>query len=661
MNFAADTTPTLVRLPNVEVVLICVDGSEQARTLVEAGRRLASRLGARWIIIHVETHASAASTEGERHRLTETLRAAEHLGGESVNLAADDAARAIATYARAQMVTHVVIGAKPRRSWLLSRQPSLVDRLSVELDGVCFQVVTTAQPSTYYRPSRAMAAEQPIPASAYLLSLALVAAATGTAGLMSPYVGVGALSVVFLTAVLIAATELGLGPALFASVLSMFSYDFFFMRPFYTLLIEAPRDVTAFTAFTVAALIASRIGTRVRDQAYLARRRAAEASDLFQLTRGLAGASTLDDVARVVATRIAATIGLPVSVILPAVEGPLSVCREPPDARFTAADLASAQACLTASAAGLTRSRSGWHFLTIRTADKTLGVVGVLEPGRPLEIAKEHRLAMIADQVAIAVDRINLVFDLDRERQRDATDRLHAALLASISHDLRDPLTAILGSAETLDERWAALPEATRIDLVGSIRGEADRLARLVYNLLDMARLEGSAFRARLIRTSLSEVVEAALRRAGHLLDGVDVVVDLAPDLPALLLDPTLCEQVLFNIIDNAAKFAPPGSEIRLVARQEDGRIVIVLNDEGPGFPPDHIDRVFDKFFHLDPAGRRDGAGLGLTICRGFVAAMEGDIAAENRIDRAGAAIRISFPIHGATPPLPNALVGAAT
>jgi two-component system sensor histidine kinase KdpD len=295
----------------------------------------------------------------------------------------------------------------------------------------------------------------------------------------------------------------------------------------------------------------------VRDQAYLARRRAAEASDLFQLTRGLAGAGTLDDVARVVATQIAATIALPVAVILPGNDCPAAVHREPPEAPLSPADRACADACLADVSTGLRRSPGGWRFLTIRTADKALGAVGVLEPESALPIAKEHRLAMIANQVAIAVDRINLVFDLDRERARDATDRLHAALLASISHDLRDPLTAILGSAETLHDRWRTLPEATRIDLVASIRQEAERLARLVYNLLDMARLEGSAFRARLIRASLTEIVETALRRAEPLLAGMRVTADIAADLPPLLLDPTLFEQVLYNIVDNAAKFAP--------------------------------------------------------------------------------------------------------
>jgi two-component system sensor histidine kinase KdpD len=521
------------------------------------------------------------------------------------------------------------------------------------VDGVCVQVVAgTPLPSHPRRPVRALADDGRALARSYLASLALVAVATAVAGLMSRWAGTGALSVVFLTAVLVAATEYGLGPALAASVLSMFCYDFFFIRPIHSLLIETPRDITAFVAFAIAALIASRVATRVREQAYLARRRAVETADLHQLTRGLAGVGTLEEAARVVAARIAAAIDLPAAVILPA-EGRASIvfC-EPCDAHLTAEDLAAGEACLEAGQApgppGPSRSPGGWRFLPIRTADKAIGVVGVRERGKPLEIEKEHRLTIIADQVAIAVDRINLVSDLDRERQRDATDRLHAALLASISHDLRDPLTAILGSAETLDERWPTLPEAVRGELVGTVRTESERLALLVNNLLDMARLEGTAFRARLTHTSLAEIIEAALRRTEKLLDGLTVSSHVEPGLPLLPLDPVLCEQVFFNVLDNASKFAPPGSTIRVMAWQGHQQVHIVFTDEGPGFPPDRIDRVFDKFFHVDAAGCRKGAGLGLTICRGFVTAMDGHIAAENRTDRSGAVVRISFPIPAA-------------
>jgi two-component system sensor histidine kinase KdpD len=498
-------------------------------------------------------------------------------------------------------------------------------------------------------PPRTIVPDRHTAASSYLLTLGLVVAANGVAAALFGFVGPGALTLPFLTGVLIAATEYGFGPALMASVLSMVCYDFFFLRPFWSLVIAAPRDLTAFATFAVAALIASRVGTRVRDQAFSARTRAAEASELYQLTRGLAGAGTLDDVARVAAARVAATVARPAAVFLPGAGCPAALRCHPPDARFAAQDRAAAEACLAVGGWPALPSPGGWRFQPIATAGKTLGVIGILPSGRAPAPARAHRLGMIADQVAIAVDRINLVSDLDRERQRDATDRLHAALLAAISHDLRDPLTAILGSAETLDERWESLTTATRTDLVGTMRAESERLALLVHNLLDMARLEGSAFRARLAPTDLSEIVDSTLRRTAALVDGLHLTADVAPGLPPLLLDPTLCEQVLFNLIDNAAKFAPAGSAIRLTAQRHDGRVVLTLCDEGPGFRPEHIASVFDKFFHADAGGRRKGAGLGLTICRGFVAAMGGTIAAANRTDRSGAAIRITFPISGQT------------
>jgi two-component system sensor histidine kinase KdpD len=277
--------------------------------------------------------------------------------------------------------------------------------------------------------------------------------------------------------------------------------------------------------------------------------------------------------------------------------------------------------------------------------DRAVGVVCVLDRGRPLEIEKEHRLNIIAEQVAISIDRINLVTDLDRERQRDATDRLHAALLASISHDLRDPLTAILGSAQVLDENWRRLPAATSAELIQTVREEAERMDLLVHNLLDMARLEGRAFRAGLKPTDVGDIAGAVLRRTEPLVGHVRIALAIQPDLPFVMADPVLLEQVLFNLIDNASQYAPPGSVIQLSAQQEAAWVQIQLADEGPGFPPEHLDRIFDKFFRASRTRRRKGAGLGLAICRGFVEAMQGEITARNRSDRSGAVVEIRFPI----------------
>ena len=260
----------------------------------------------------------------------------------------------------------------------------------------------------------------------------------------------------------------------------------------------------------------------------------------------------------------------------------------------------------------------------------------------------------------MAIERVNLAADVDRTRLLAETERLRSALLTSISHDLRTPLAAILGAASGLENYHALLDEAGRRDLLATIRDEAERLNRFVGNLLDMTRLESGALAPRLEAVDLGEMVGAALARAGRVLADHRVEMDLAADLPLLRIDPVLFEQVLFNLLDNAAKYAPEGSTVKLRAWHEAvpgtqaGVLRLQVIDEGPGLPEDALDRVFDKF-HRIPGGdrQRAGTGLGLAICRGFVTAMGGSVVAANRRDRSGAVFTVTFPALPGTEPPP--------
>lgn len=636
-------------LPGADHVLIAVKNSFEAPALVDAGRRLAERIGAGWSILHVETLQSSRAPERERQDLADMLFAAQALGATATCIAADDVAAAIAAQARVENATHLVAGAPQPGLRIMPWRSSLLARIVAQLDGVCVQV--TARGVTV--PAAGRHAMAPPPGAwPYCASALLVTAASAIALGLNRYLPGAGVSVVFLTAVLIAATEFGPVPALFASLLSMLSFDFFFLAPLYSLAIGSTEGMTAFFTFALAALIASRFATRVRAQAYAARRRAAEAADLHRLTRGLAGAATLGQVAETIAAGVFAATEMPAAVLLTGCATRSGLCRAPVDAPFSAGDFATALACLDPGSGhdeqtgpAPAKSVDGWRFSPLRTAERTVGVVGVLETAGTLTLTKEHRLAAIAGQAAVAIDRITLAGELDQERQRDATDRLHAALLASISHDLRSPLTAILGSATTLAECGAALPAAVCAELIGTVCEEAQRLDRFMSNLLDMARLEGAAFRTRLIPTDIADVADAALRRAAPVLGGRAVDLRLAPGVPLVPLDPALLEQVLFNLIDNACKHGGGRSGLVLSVGHTADRVAMSIADEGAGFRPDQLDRVFDKFFHGGANGPGRGAGLGLAICRGFVEAMHGSITARNRLDRPGAVVELCFPV----------------
>jgi two-component system sensor histidine kinase KdpD len=243
----------------------------------------------------------------------------------------------------------------------------------------------------------------------------------------------------------------------------------------------------------------------------------------------------------------------------------------------------------------------------------------------------------------------------DRGRTADA-ERLHLALLASISHDFRTPLTSILASATSLRAYRQNLDDATQDELIGIIQDEADRLNRFIANLLDMTRLDAGAIRPQLDLVDLGDVIGGALRRAGKVPGAQRVVLELSADLPMLRLDPVLFEQVLFNLLDNAAKYALPGTDVRLIAWREGELVRIHVLDESEGIRPVELERIFDKFYRIrEPDRKPAGTGLGLAICRGFVEAMGGTIVADNRSDRPGSVFAIAVPVPAKAAPPPDA------
>jgi two-component system sensor histidine kinase KdpD len=279
------------------------------------------------------------------------------------------------------------------------------------------------------------------------------------------------------------------------------------------------------------------------------------------------------------------------------------------------------------------------------------GIVGVVgldnDASGPLLSPDQRRLyEALADQAALAIERINLASDVDRARIAAETERLRSALLTSISHDLRTPLASILGSATSLKMYRSALDQAEQKQLVETIQEEAERLNRFISDLLDMTRLEAGAIQPKSELIDLGDIVGSALRRAEKILAGHKVDIRLQPDLPMVKLDPVLFEQVLFNLLDNAAKYAPQGSTVSVVAEQTNESVTIRVMDEGDGIPADDLERIFDKFYRVRAGDRqRAGTGLGLAICRGFIEAMGGTISAANRQDRKGAVFTIRLPI----------------
>jgi two-component system sensor histidine kinase KdpD len=297
-------------------------------------------------------------------------------------------------------------------------------------------------------------------------------------------------------------------------------------------------------------------------------------------------------------------------------------------------------------------------FLPMRTGRGAIGVVGIDsdKPGPLLTPDQRRLLDALADQAALAIERVHLVEDLDQTKRRTEADRLRSALLTSISHDLKTPLAAILGAASTLKGFAGELDGQGKVELLATIIEESERLNRFIANLLDMTRLESGSIEPNAAPHDIGEIVGSVLERARKILVHHRVEVDIAKDLPMLAVDPILFEQVLFNILDNAAKYASPGTRVLIQSWQDGADVKLQVVDEGSGIPPEEIDRIFDKFHRAEKQDQvRAGTGLGLAISRGFIEAMDGSITCANRSDRQGAVFTVTLPIPKPTKQLDTA------
>jgi two-component system sensor histidine kinase KdpD len=283
----------------------------------------------------------------------------------------------------------------------------------------------------------------------------------------------------------------------------------------------------------------------------------------------------------------------------------------------------------------------------MRTGRGSVGVLGITrpQPGPLLSSDDRRLLDALLDQIAIAIERVQLAQRVDESRVLTETERLRSALLASVSHDLKTPLASILGTVTSLRTYGTLYDDATREEMLATAQEEAERLGRFLENVLDITRLEGGVVGPRREPVDLADVVGTALRRIGRLLSGHRIRTDLPADLPLLSLDFTLTEQIVVNLLENAIRHTLRGSTIEIVGRHgAEGEVTLEVRDEGPGIAPEEAERIFDKFYRGQAGDRKGGTGLGLAVCRGFVEAMGGTIQTLNRQDRPGSIFRLSFP-----------------
>ena len=435
-------------------------------------------------------------------------------------------------------------------------------------------------------------------------------------------------------------------------VLGALADNFFFIPPLYTFTIADRENVVALVFFAIAAAIGGHLAGRLRERALAARAEARVTENLYRFARKLNAAAELDDLLWAVAYQIALMLRARVVLLMEQDQLLSPVAGYPPEDLLEGADLAAATWCfqhaIPAGRGADTLPGGRWLFLPMRTARGVIGVAGIERPDDPTPLAPDaaRMLDALIDQAALAIERVRLAEDLDRARIAAEGDRLRAALLTSISHDLRTPLASILGAASSLAAHGDTLAAPARAEMARTIAEEAERLNRFIGNLLDMTRLEAGRLVPAAGPVDLSDALGAALGRTERLLAHHTLVLDVPDDLPLAALDMVLFEQVLVNILDNAAKYAPPGTTIAISATQEGAMLRLAIADQGPGIAPADLGHIFEKFYRARATDRQGaGTGLGLAICRGFMEAMGGRIEAANRADGHGAVFTLFLPM----------------
>jgi two-component system, OmpR family, sensor histidine kinase KdpD len=638
-------------------VLVCVNEFPSSLGLIRYAKRFSDRLHAPFTALYVETARTQKLSDAQRDRVADSLRFAERLGGEAVTLPGDRIADEVVRYACENNITQIVIGKSERSRWFEILHGSVVHELVRRTANISVHVISGSEEAP---PTEGQVATQsggsfdPIP---YAVTVAIVAVAVGVGMVLQQSLRPASISLVFLTGILISAVRFGLFPSLFACGVSVLAYNFFFLPPVYTFTIADPENVVALFFFLVVAVLASNVAGRARNQLVAARARARTNEELFGFSRKLAAIGSLDDLLWATVYQIAHMLKLHVVILMPSVQGIEVKAGYPPEDELDQADLAAARWTWEHSrAAGRgadTLPGAKRLFLPLKTGGGPIGVLGIDrdEPGPLLTPDARRLLDALADQAAIAIERITLTADIASARMTAETERLRSALLTSISHDLRTPLASIIGALTSLRGFGDSYDGAVRAELMATIETEAERLNRFIGNLLDMTRLESGAIELKPAMVDVGEIVGTALQRARRFLADHRVDVDLAADLPMVRLDYLLFEQVLFNLLDNAAKYAPAGTLITVRARVVAEMILVSVIDEGPGIPPEDVERIFDKFYRVQAQDRqRAGTGLGLAISRGFIAAMGGTITAANRSDRPGAVFTVTLPAQPAAP-----------
>ncbi len=625
-----------------ERILVCVAPNRMASRVVRAAQRLASAVHAQLIAVFVESVRQSSVSEIDRARAAEALRLAESLGAKTVTLSGQDIASELVRYAQAHNVTTIVVGKPIRSRWREIVFGSVVDAL-VRISGdIDVHVITgTDDVGT---PLRLVAREEVEDTEGYVAAVIVTAFSCLICYGMSHYFTPTNLVMVYLLGVAYISTRYSRRAALLTSVLSVVCFDLFFVPPRFTFSVADVQYAFTFAVMLIVALLISTLTARLRDQSLAASDRERRTAALFDLSKKLSSTRSRREIGAFAADKIREVFGCDVAVLITSRKTGKLFSGTESRTKFESSDREQAVADwvkdhgLKAGNGTDTLPAVDGVYLPLNGERDCVGVLALKWEGPPPSTPSQvHLLETFANQLAVAIERTNLAKDSHEASLETERERLRNTLLSSVSHDLRTPLSIISAGTEQLRTRLASSP-GDEAELADSIATEAQRLEGQVRNLLDMSRVESGSLHLRQDWQSLEELIGSAIARTEPLLLEHDVSITLPSDLPLLWLDQVLMEQVIVNIMENAARHTPPTTKIWISAQAVTGAVDIRIENDGPSIPAQDLDLIFEKF---ERGQRSAGSGLGLAICRAIVVAHGGTIWAEPRAPQG-----VGFVIH---------------
>jgi two-component system sensor histidine kinase KdpD len=626
-------------------LLVGVDGDAQAERLVRHASRVAQRRHLPWSLVHVDN--GSVRDEQSRLRLQSAQQLAERLGGEVVLLRAGEVAKTLIQHAAERRASLVLVGQSRQRLRRRLFGGGLASRLLRDARGLEINVLDSDHAPHQPRQRSAQA----LVWFDYALALVATVLASALAWGVASILPLPNISLVFLAAVLLVAVRSSLGPALACAALSFLTYDFLFIPPNFSFSIQREEDVLTLLFFLLMAALTGNLAARQRRQLQALRDTQEETTELLDLSRKLTAATDRQAVVSAAAQHLNGWSDLQLCLLNQDGQGGWKVETGGP-LEFSEAERAAAdwawQHDQPAGAGTGTLPMGRWWWWPLSVEDGPLALMGVCaKEGQTLSGQRRRLLTALSQPLAQALARAQLAEDLEAARLHGETEQLRSALLASVSHDLRTPLTSMRGSIDSLLALGEAIPLEDRRELLEGTRDEAERLDRYIQNLLDMTRLGHGALKLARDWVSPADIVGSSLNRLRAVLAPLQVSTDVPPELPLLFVHAALIEQALVNVLENAARFSPAHGRLQLRAGADDQELFFSVSDEGPGIPEEERAKIFDMFYTAARGDRGgQGTGLGLAICQGMVGAHGGRISVADGIDGRGTCITLHLPLQ---------------